>query len=124
MSEEMQWKPLGNYAKDARVSIAVAAIAVIFALETFLNPAGAYEPFMSALAFAAAAVAAYRAFKTKAYLGFLAVPLSLVWLNPLLGGDWFDSVSQVHFLAHSAFAMLFAIYAYTFMRMNVSKPIG
>jgi hypothetical protein len=52
------------------------------------------------------------------------VPLSLVWLNPLLGGDWFDSVSQVHFLAHSAFAMLFAIYAYTFMRMNVSKPIG
>jgi hypothetical protein len=79
---------------------------------------------MSALAFAAAAVAAYRAFKTKAYLGFLAVPLSLVWLNPLLGGDWFDSVSQVHFLAHSAFAMLFAIYAYTFMRMSVSKPIG
>ncbi|MEN9342701.1 MAG: hypothetical protein RIR24_288 [Actinomycetota bacterium] len=124
MSNQTNWKPLGNYDKNSRVSIAVAAIAVIFALETFLNPAGNYEPFMSFLAFAAGGVAAYRAFKTKAYLGFLALPLALVWLNPLLGGNWFDSVSQVHFAAHSAFAMLFAIYAYTFMRMNVSKPNG
>lgn len=124
MSKELGWKPLGNYAKEARVSIAVAAIAVIFAAETFLNPVGNYEPFMSALAFASAGVAGFRAFKTKAYLGFLAIPLSLLWLNPLLGGDWFDSISQVHFLAHAAFAMLFAIYAYTFMRMAVSKPNG
>ena len=124
MSNEMTWKPLGNYSKEARVSIAVAAIAVIFAAETFLNPAGRYEPFMSVLAFAAAAVAGFRAYRTKAYLGFLAIPLSLVWLNPLLGGDWFDSISQVHFMAHSAYAMLFAIYAYTFMRMAVSKPNG
>lgn len=122
MSQDLRWKPFGNYSKDARVSIAVSAIAVIFAAETFLNPAGAYETFMSPLAFAAAGVAGFRAFKTKAYLGFLALPLSLVWLNPLLGGDWFDSISQIHFAAHSAFAMLFALYAYTFMRMSVTKP--
>lgn len=122
MSQNLSWKPFGNYSKDARVSIAVSAIAVIFAAETFINPASAYEPFMSVLAFAAAGVAGYRAYKTKAYLGFLAIPLSLVWLNPLLGGTWFDTVSQIHFAAHSAFAMLFALYAYTFMRMAVTKP--
>jgi hypothetical protein len=122
MSQDLRWKPFGNYSKDARVSIAVSAIAVIFAAETFINPASAYEPFMSALAFAAAGVAGYRAFKTKAYLGFLALPLSLVWLNPLLGGEWFDTVSVIHFAAHSAYAMLFGLYAYTFMRMAVTKP--
>lgn len=122
MSQELRWKPLGNYSKDARVSIAVSAIAVIFAAEVFLNPAGSYESFMSVLAFAAAGVAGFRAFKTKSYLGFLALPLSLLWLNPLLGGDWFDTIWQIHFAAHTAYAMLFALYAYTFMRMAVAKP--
>lgn len=117
------WKLLGHYSSEARVSIAVSAIAVIFAAETFLNPGGSYEPFMSYLAFASAGVATWRAYKTKALLGFLALPLSLVWLNPLLGGDWFDTISVIHFACHAAFAMLFALYAYTFMRMpNQSKP--
>ena len=122
MSQDLRWKPFGNYSKDARVSIAVLAITIIFTAEVFLNPAGAYESFMSVLAFAAAGVAGFRAFKTKAYLGFLALPLSLLWLNPLLGGDWFDTSWQIHFAAHAAYAMLFAFYAYTFMRMAVAKP--
>lgn len=115
------WKLFGNYSSEARVSFAVSAVAVIFAAETFLNPAGAYEQFMSYLAFATALVAAWRAYKTKAIIGFLALPLSLIWLNPLLGGDWFDTISTAHFAAHSAYAMLFALYAYTFMRM-AAKP--
>jgi hypothetical protein len=28
----------------------------------------------------------------------------------------------IHFAAHSAYAMLFGLYAYTFMRMAVTKP--
>lgn len=122
MSKELTWKPFGNYSKQARVSIAVSAIVVVFAAEMLLNPAGNYEPFMSVLAFASAGVAGYRALRTKAYLGFLAIPLSLVWLNPLLGGDWFDSLPQVHLLAHTAYAVLFGVYAFTFMRMAESKP--
>lgn len=118
------WKLLGHYSSEARVSIAVSAIAVIFAAETFLNPGGNYEAFMSYLAFASSGVAAWRAYKTKALVGFLALPLSLVWLNPLLGGNWFDSISVIHFAAHAAFAMLFALYAYTFMRMPKPSKQG
>jgi hypothetical protein len=122
MSQDLRWKPFGNYSKDARVSIAVLAITIIFTAEVLLNPAGVYESFMSVLAFAAAGVAGFRAFKTKAYLGFLALPLSLLWLNPLLGGDWFDTIWQIHFAAHATYSMLFALYAYTFMRMAMTKP--
>jgi hypothetical protein len=122
MSKELSWKPFGNYSKQARVSIAVSAIVVVFVAELVLNPAGNYEPFMSVLAFASAGVAGIKALKTKAYLGFLAIPLSLVWLNPILGGDWFDSMPQLHLLAHAAFATLFGVYAFTFMRMSESKP--
>lgn len=121
---KLTWKLFGNYSSEARVSFAVSAIAIIFAAETFLNPAGAYEQFMSYLAFATALVAAWRAYKTKAIIGFLALPLALVWLNPILGGDWFDSISVVHFAAHSAYAMLFALYAYTFMRMAAKPKSG
>jgi hypothetical protein len=38
MSNQMTWKPLGNYSKEARVSIAVAAIAVIFCSRDLFEP--------------------------------------------------------------------------------------
>ncbi len=116
------WKLFGTYLKVGRVSVLASSIAVIFAAQTFVNPNGRYEVFMSLLAFATALWAGYQAYKTKAILGFVGIPLSLIWLNPLLGGEWFSTVSVTFFFAHAAYAMVFALYAYTFMRLNVKKP--
>lgn len=122
MTEKLAWSLFGTYRKDGRISVLVSAIAVIFAAQTFINPNGVYEDFMIWLAFATAAWVGYRAYKTKAIFGFAAFPVALTWLNPLLGGDWFDTVSVQFFFAHSVYAMLFAVYAYTFMRLNVQQP--
>ena len=122
MTEKLAWKLVGTYRKDGRISVLVSSIAVIFAAQTFVNPNGNYEAFMCWLAFATAGWAAWQAYKTKAILGFVGIPVALVWLNPLLGGDWFSTVSVTFFFAHAAYAMLFAGFAYTFMRMNVKQP--
>ena len=122
MTDSTTWKFFGNYRKDGRISFLTSAIAVLFAAQTFVNPQGKYEDFMIWLAFGSAAWVAYQAYKTKAIFGFSALPVALIWLNPVLGGDWFNSVSVVFFFAHAAFAMLFAGFAYTFMRLNVKQP--
>lgn len=122
MTEKFGWSLFGTYRKDGRISVLVSSIAVIFAAQTFINPNGAYEAFMCWLAFATGAWATYRAYQTKAIFGFLAIPVALIWLNPVLGGDWFNTVSVPFFFAHAVYAMLFAGFAYTFMRMNVKQP--
>lgn len=119
---KITWKLFGTYLKDGRVSVLASSIAVIFAAQTFVNPNGHYEVFMSVLAFVTAAWAGYQAYKTKAILGFLGIPVALIWVNPLVNGGWFDTVSVTFFFAHAAYAMLFALYAYTFLRLNVKKP--
>jgi hypothetical protein len=122
MTDSKTWKIFGNYLKDGRISVLASAIAVLFAAQTFINPQGKYEDFMIVLAMASAAWAVVQAIKTKAIFGFIAVPLALVWLNPALGGDWFNSVSIIFFFAHAVYAMVFAVFAYTFMRLNAKQP--
>jgi hypothetical protein len=69
---------------------------------------------MSFLAIGASVWAMVMGIQAKAYFAFLFLPVSLIWLNPLLGGDWFDVVGTTLFLSHSALAMLFAVSGYTF----------
>jgi hypothetical protein len=40
--------------------------------------------------------------------------VSLIWVNPLLGGDWFSQLGPTIFLSHAALAMLFAVSGYTY----------
>ena len=122
MTEPMTFKFFGNYRKDGRISVLASSIAVLFAAQTFVNPNGVYESFMCWLAFATAIWAAWQAYKTKAIFGFLGLPVAAIWLNPMLGGDWFNTVSVTFFFAHAVYAMLFAGFAYTFMRLNVKQP--
>lgn len=122
MTENKSIKFFGHYRKDGRISVLASAISVLFAAQTFVNPNGKYELFMCFLAFATALWAAWQSYKTKALFGYLGLPVALIWLNPLLGGDWFNTVSVAFFFAHAAYAMLFAGFAYTFMRMNVKQP--
>jgi hypothetical protein len=42
------------------------------------------------------------------------LPVALLWLNPILGGDWFESINPIMFLAHASMALLFALVAYTY----------
>ncbi|MEY3889312.1 MAG: hypothetical protein RI931_434, partial [Actinomycetota bacterium] len=51
----------------------------------------------------------------RAWAAAFAIPVSLLWLNPLLGGSWLDEVGIEFLLIHSALALLYALYAYTFL---------
>lgn len=121
MTEKLAWKMFGTYRKDGRISVLASSIAVLFAAQTFVNPNGHYEVFMCWLAFATAGWATWQAYKSKAIAGFIGLPIALIWLNPMLGGDWFNTVSVTFFFAHAVYAMVFAFFAYTFMRMNVKQ---
>jgi hypothetical protein len=70
--------------------------------------------YMSFLAIGASVWAIVTGIQAKAYVSFLFVPVSLIWLNPLLGGDWFSVVGPTLFFSHSVLAMLFAVSGYTF----------
>ena len=67
------------------------------------------------LAFAGALYCVRAGLQACAWVSWLFVPVTLLWLNPLLGLTWFNQQSVFFFLSHSALAMLFGIAAYTYM---------
>lgn len=90
------------------------ALGFIFAAETFLDFADSYPLYMVFLALGGGLWGAYLAFKKRAIVGMSLLPVSLLWLNPLMGGDWFSSLNTFSFLAHGALALLFGLAGYTF----------
>jgi hypothetical protein len=110
------WKLLGHFDAKGRVSLAAAAVAVIFASETFIVRSGHYPIYMSVFALVAGGYAVYQAVKVKAMFGILVGLLALLWLNPLFGGNWFDAMNATFFLSHAIFAMCYGIAAYTYLR--------
>jgi len=93
LSEQKKWSWFGQYDKSARPSGISLALAVVFAGETFLDVKTSYPLYMSILALAVGAFAVFTGFRSKAALGLVLGLISLAWLNPLLGGDWFNSLS-------------------------------
>jgi hypothetical protein len=70
---------------------------------------------MCVLAWLSAAWLTWFAVKKMALIGLLTIPVSLLWLNPVLGCVWFADFGVEYLLAHAALALLWAACAYTFM---------
>jgi small basic protein len=114
MEAKLNWSLLGKRPAKPRPNIIALVVAFLLGFETFVAVTDGYPNYMSFLAIGASVWAMVMGIQAKAYISFLFLPVSLIWLNPLLGGDWFSTVGTTLFLSHSALAMLFAISGYTF----------
>jgi hypothetical protein len=109
------WTLFGTKIQKPRPSMSISAVAVIFAAQTFVPSGGDYPIYMCVIAWLSAAWICYAGYKSKALIAFLTIPVSLLWLNPLLGGDWFATMGVAYLLIHSALALTWAVCAYTFL---------
>lgn len=109
------WTLFGPRLEKPRPSLTIGAVAVIFASQTFLPADGDYPIYMTVLAWLTGVWITWFAVKKRAILGLTVLPISLLWLNPILGGDWFDVVGIEFLLTHSALALVCAACAYTFL---------
>lgn len=118
-SRPLIWTLLGTYSKEIKPNLMGQVFAVLVAAQTFSNPADKYPWLMALLIIAGAFYVGWLAFGTRSILG-MAIPVaSLLWVNPLLGGDWFYNV-PLFFFSQAALAMLFGTASYTFLRGNSS----
>ncbi len=109
------WTLLGKRPVPPAPSWTYVVLAFLLAAETFLELEEQYPLYMSIAVIAGGAFASYAAIKHKAIFGLTVFPVSLIWLDPILGGDWFLSINPIMFLSHSVMAMLFALVAYTYL---------
>lgn len=109
------WSLTGPKRAKPRPNFTISAVAVLFAAQTFATATPTYPLFMSLLVWVSAAWITWFGVKAKAYLALLALPVSLFWLNPVLGGTWFSTVGWQFMVTHSAVALIWALCAYTFL---------
>jgi len=114
MEAKLKWSLLGKRPVKPRPNIIALVVAFLLGFETFVAVTDGYPSYMAFLAIGASVWAMVMGIQAKAYIAFMFLPVSLIWLNPLLGGDWFSVVGTTLFLSHSTLAMLFAVSGYTF----------
>jgi hypothetical protein len=115
MDSKRNWTLFGPRLEKPRPSLTVAAVSILFAAQTFTATDEAYPVYMCVLAWVSAAWITWFAIKKSALIGLLAIAVSLLWLNPILGGTWFASFGIEYLLTHAALALVWAACAYTFM---------
>ncbi len=108
------WTIFGPKLSKPAPHLVPLVLAFFFAAETFLEISDIYPIYMSMFAIGGAAWAVQRGVQAKAYFAFVPLLISLLWLNPLAGGDLFNEMSAVFFIAHAALAMAFGVSGYTF----------
>jgi hypothetical protein len=116
------WSLLGDRPQPSKPLWVLLAISLIVGLETFGDPTGSYPLYLVALVVVSAGWLASKAVVKRSLFGLLAIPLGAVWLNPLLGGEWFSSQGAIFFLSHSGYALYVALASYTFMAREVKSP--
>lgn len=109
------WTLFGAKLEKPRANLSISAVAVLFAAQTFVPGTGDYPIYMCVLAWLSAAWITWFGFKKKAFLALAALPISLFWLNPILGGNWFATVGLEYLLTHGVLALVWAGCAYTFL---------
>lgn len=114
MDSKQSWSLLGKRPTKPRPNVIALVVSFLLAFETFVAVTGQYPAYMSLLAIGASAWAVVMGIQAKALISLLFIPVSLIWLNPLLGGDWFSQLGPTIFLSHAALAMLFAVSGYTY----------
>ncbi|MHB0929235.1 MAG: hypothetical protein ACYC3W_10125 [Candidatus Nanopelagicales bacterium] len=108
------WSPLGERPARPRPSAVGMVLAVLFAWPVMVSVPLVYPKYMVLFAFGAAGWFSFQGFRQRALVAVLFPPVALLWLNPLLGGDWFTHSGAAFFLAHAAMALLCAVAAYSF----------
>lgn len=114
MEDKFSWSLLGQRPSKPRPNIIALVVAFLLGFETFVAVTDGYPGYMSFLALGASAWALVMGIRAKSLISLLFLPVALIWVNPLLGGDWFAEVGTTLFFAHSALAMLFAVSGYTY----------
>ncbi|MDG2496667.1 MAG: hypothetical protein P8M68_00590 [Aquiluna sp.] len=112
--EKSNWSLFGQRPKNPAPSWVAVVLAFFLASQTFIQVGDSYPLYMTGFAIGGSLWMIWLAFKAKALFGGLFIPIALLWLNPLVGGDPFTSFTVLMFLAHAALAILFAVAAYTF----------
>ena len=115
MNPKANWTLFGPKLEKPRPSLTVGAVAVLFAAQTFTPTDAQYPLYMCVLAWVSAAWITWFAVKKAALIGLLTIPVSLLWLNPVLGGVWFSTFGIEYLLTHAALALIWAACSYTFM---------
>ena len=115
MTTKAKWTLFGAKIEKPRPSLTVAAVAILFAAQTFTATEEQYPIYMCFLAWISAAWLTWFAVKKSALIGLLTIPVSLLWLNPILGGAWFSDFGVQYLLTHAVLALVWAACAYTYM---------
>lgn len=114
-SKPLLWSAFGAYDKANKPNLMSQIFAVLVAAQTFSNPGDKYPWLMCVLVILGAGWIGFNAYKAKSVIGLVLPAASLIWLNPLFGGNLLNSVAWF-FFAQAALALLFGIAGYTFMR--------
>ena len=115
MTTNRTWSAFGPKWAKPRPNLTFSALAIIFAAQTFVAVDGGYPIYMGVIAGLSAIYATWVGYQKRAWIAALAIPVAALWLNPVLGGTWLDEVGIEFLLIHSALALLYAFYAYTFL---------
>jgi hypothetical protein len=110
-----RWSLWGPQYRPAKPLWALLAVSLIVAAETFLDFSDVYPLYMSVLVVGVSAWLLVRAWKVRALVGLLAIPLAFPWVVQLVGGGWLSEPDALFYVAHSLFAVFVAVAAYTFM---------
>jgi hypothetical protein len=116
-----RWSLWGPERRPARPLWALLAVSIIVAAETFLDLSDEYPLYMSVIVIGVSAWLAVQAWRVRAIIGLLAVPLALPWVAQLAGGTWLSTPGAVFYLAHSLFAVFVAVAAYTYMAREAQE---
>lgn len=111
---EKTWTLFGPKLTSPKPSWVFLVLAFLFAAETFIEFDTSYPLYMTLLALGAGAWALYLGIQKRAYISFLFVPVAGLWLNNFYGGEWFNSLNAISFIAHALLAILFGVVGYTY----------
>lgn len=112
--DKAKWSILGQRPKSPTPSWAAVILAFFFASQTFIQSGDGYPLYMILFALFGSAWMLWLGIKARSMFSFLFLPVALLWLNPLLGGDPFTSFTVLMFAAHSFLAMIFGVAGYTY----------
>ena len=110
-----RWRVWGPPLTTPKPLWALLTVSIIVAAETFIEGTGDYPLYMSVLILAVALWLAWSAWKARALVGLLAIPLAAPWFYQTIGGEWLSTQGVIFYLAHSLFAVFVAVAAYSFM---------
>ena len=115
------WTLRGPVPESPGPSWAALVLAFLVAFETLVERGESYPLYLTIAVFVSAGWLVFEGVRKKALLAFGAIPISLLWLDSLLGGTLFVDNIVVFFAAHALYAVFLSVAGYTFMAYSRKK---